>query len=126
MRSVGHKGVWGGVLLVSCLVVSCGQPASVTQPAPMVAATPAPSAAAPVTPPVVKLYQGTGVVKRTNPAFPSVELAHDAIPGLMPAMEMEFYVKDIALIKGLKPGTKVNFTLEDKGGAEMIIALAPR
>lgn len=79
-----------------------------------------------MSPPVTKLYYGTGIVRNTNPKFPSVELDHDEIKGLMPAMQMEFYVSDQALLQGLKPGMKVKFTLEDKGGAERIIALERR
>ena len=42
----------------------------------------------------------------------SVELNHKDIPGIMPAMIMEFYVKDKKMLKGLKVGDKVSFTLE--------------
>lgn len=79
--------------------------------------------AATMTPPLRQLFYGTGIVRGTNPKFPSVELDHDEIKGLMPAMQMEFYVSDQSLLQGLKPGMKVDFTLEDKGGAEMIIAI---
>jgi Cu/Ag efflux protein CusF len=41
----------------------------------------------------------------------------------MPAMRMEFYVKDKAMLNGLKAGDKVDFVLEDKAGAEMIVEM---
>jgi Cu/Ag efflux protein CusF len=62
-------------------------------------------------------------VVRTDPSFPSVELDHDEIKGIMPAMRMEFYVKDKAMLNGLKAGDKVDFVLEDKAGAEMIVEM---
>ena len=70
-----------------------------------------------------KYVQSAGVVVSINPQFPSVELNHEEIKGIMPAMQMEFYVKDKAMLDGLKPGDKVTFTLEDKGGAELITEL---
>ena len=61
-------------------------------------------------------YQSRGVVKATNEKRPSIELDHENIEGLMPAMTMEFYVKDKALLEGLKPGDRVEFTIENSLG----------
>ena len=50
----------------------------------------------------------------------SVGLNHDDIVGLMPAMQMEFYVTDKALLKGLAVVDKVDFVIAYKGGRETI------
>ncbi len=122
------------LVILSGLALACQTTPSTNQTPPVasVGATPAASlqevapASQTATPVATKLYYSTGVVRNTNPSFPSVELAHDEIKGLMPAMQMEFYVKDKKMLEGLKPGTKVNFTLEDKGGAELIVEITKR
>jgi len=84
---------------------------------------------APLPSPQVKSYYGAGVITKIvleNPydkSLASVELDHGEIVGLMPAMKMEFYVKERAMLNGLKVGDKVDFTIEDKGGAEQISAI---
>jgi Cu/Ag efflux protein CusF len=56
----------------------------------------------------------------------SVELDHEDIPGLMPAMIMEFYVKDKQMLVPLKVGDKVEFTIEEKNNTEIISAIKKR
>jgi len=73
-----------------------------------------------------KTYHGQGVVTKIvleNPydkTLSSVELDHGEIVGLMPPMRMEFYVKQKSLLKGLKVGDQVDFTLEMKDSAEIV------
>ncbi len=73
-----------------------------------------------------KQYHGVGVVTKVvteNPydkSLASVELNHEEIVGLMPPMTMEFYVKEKSLLKNIKVGDKVDFTIEEKGGTEII------
>lgn len=80
----------------------------------------------PSTPADVRNYHGTGVVTkvvRENPndkSLASVELNHGEIVGLMPAMRMEFFVKDVSLLEGIKVGDLVDFTIEEKGSTETI------
>ena len=77
--------------------------------------------AAPSTKPRISIYHVDGVVTRTNPNYPSIELNHEEIPGHMNAMIMEWYVKDVSLLTSIKPGDKVEFTLEiTEGGSEII------
>lgn len=85
------------------------------------------SSPTPVTTPVeIRYFHGTGVVTkvvRENPydkSLASVELNHGEIVGLMPAMRMEFYVKNVSLLDGLKVGDLVDFTIEEKGSTEII------
>jgi Cu/Ag efflux protein CusF len=67
-----------------------------------------------------KYYNGTGKVTKINMEIGSVELDHEEIKGLMAKMVMEFYVADKSQLKDLKIGDRVDFVLEDKGGAERI------
>ena len=73
--------------------------------------------------PKVEIYHGTGTVVSTNPKFPSIELDHQEIVGLMPAMTMEFYVNDVSLLTDLKRGDKVEFTIQNGVGGIKITEL---
>lgn len=71
----------------------------------------------------IKLFNGKGVVTKINLELVSVELDHEAIEGAMPAMIMEFYVKEKSEIEVLKVGDKVEFVLEENFGQEKIISI---
>jgi Cu(I)/Ag(I) efflux system protein CusF len=93
-------------------------------PAPQKQSEPAPT----VNQTAAKTYRSVGVVTKVvlenpygNP--PSVELDHEEIEGLMPPMIMEFYVKEKSLLAGIKVGDRVEFTIEEKGGTEVISAI---
>ena len=58
-------------------------------------------------------HKSFGKITNLKPAVPSVEIDHEDIPGLMPAMEMEFHVKDKSLLNGLQTGDRVEFTVEN-------------
>ncbi len=81
--------------------------------------TPVPSASFPAN----GNYNGRGKISKINDSLPSVEMDHEAIAGLMPAMQMEFYVKDKALLEGLNVGDAVEFVLEYKHPAETIVGI---
>jgi Cu(I)/Ag(I) efflux system protein CusF len=70
---------------------------------------------------------GTGTVNSVDPAQHKVNLSHDPIPEIgWPAMTMEFPVKPAVDLKALKPGTRVNFTIEKgPGGMYEIQAITP-
>lgn len=68
-------------------------------------------------------YQGVGVVKSLNPQRPGIEIAHEDIAGLMPAMQMEFPVTDGSLLNGLAVNDHVDFTIEDGVGDMRVIAI---
>src|SRR5450432_3092602 len=55
-------------------------------------------------------YHGVGVVIATDVKRPSIEIDQQEIKGLMPAMTIEFYVKDKSLLDGLMPGDHIEFT----------------
>ena len=71
----------------------------------------------------IKLFNGKGIVTKINLELVSVELDHEAIEGLMPAMRMEFYVREKSELEPLKVGDKVEFVLEDNAGQEKITGI---
>jgi Cu/Ag efflux protein CusF len=58
-------------------------------------------------------FHGVGVVTAIEPAG-SLTINHEAIEGLMPAMEMTFPVNPRALANGVRPGDKIEFSVEGK------------
>ena len=70
-----------------------------------------------------KSYKAIGKVTGLNPNVPSIEIDHEDIKGLMPAMEMEFHVKDKALLQGISAGDRVEFTVENGVGGLRVTAI---
>lgn len=73
--------------------------------------------------PKIRTFDGKGVVTKINLELVSVEIKHEEIKGLMPAMQMEFYVKEKSQLEPLKVGDQVDFVLEDNAGSEQIISI---
>lgn len=94
-----------------------------------VQSTPPPNAAAKLplgvpSPPVINQpYYGTGVIKIINVKEGWVEIDHEEIKGLMPAMEMEFWVRDVSLLQSVSVGDRVDFTVIETGKGEYITEL---
>ena len=55
----------------------------------------------------VRRYELTGQVVAVTPPRSEITIAHDAIPGYMPAMTMSFRVKGVASLGEIKPGDLV-------------------
>ncbi len=68
-------------------------------------------------------YDGKGTVTKINSEGGSIEINHEEMKDLMPAMQMEFFVKDKALLKGLSVGDKIDFVVEYKHPTEIISAI---
>jgi len=70
---------------------------------------------------------GTGTVNAVDPAQHKVNLSHQPIPEIgWPAMTMEFPVTPAVDLNAIKPGTRVNFTIEQQpGGMYEIKAITP-
>jgi Cu/Ag efflux protein CusF len=70
---------------------------------------------------------GSGTVNSVDPAQHKVNLSHNPIPEIgWPAMTMDFPVAPSVDLRALKPGTRVNFTIEKgQGGMYEIQAIAP-
>jgi Cu/Ag efflux protein CusF len=117
-------------MLAATLYVGCAQPQRQFEK-PVAPSSPAPSPPAAVTatpvlypsPIVGQPYQGTGVVKLINFKEGWIEIEHEEIKGLMPAMEMEWWVKDRSLLKSVLVGDKVDFTVVETGKGEFITSL---
>jgi Cu/Ag efflux protein CusF len=60
------------------------------------------------------LYRGVGVVTDVNQETGSLTVNHEDIPGLMPKMEMLFRVEPRDLSEGVRPGDRIEFSVEAK------------
>jgi Cu(I)/Ag(I) efflux system protein CusF len=67
-----------------------------------------------------KPYPGTGVVGTINRQEGWIELNHEEIKDLMPAMQMEFNVKDKTLLDKVKTGDRVDFTIVETEKGEWL------
>lgn len=105
------------LLSATLLAAGCTSP----QGAPPTAATPAPSAAATTAP-----AQAHGVVKSVAADRSSFEIAHDAIPALkMGAMTMPYKVASPDVLKGIKAGDEVNFTVLERPDGYVVTGITP-
>jgi protein SCO1 len=68
-------------------------------------------------------YKAVGIVKGLNPKLPAIEIDHEDISGLMPAMQMEFPVTDVALLNGLAINDRIDFTVESGAGEMKVTAI---
>jgi Cu/Ag efflux protein CusF len=68
-------------------------------------------------------YHSKGVVTKINLEIGSIELNHEEIKDVMPAMQMEFFVGDKKLLDGIKVGDKVDFVLRYKDPGETIVSI---
>jgi Cu/Ag efflux protein CusF len=68
-------------------------------------------------------YDGKGEITKINLELGSVEMKHEDIKDLMPAMQMEFFVKDKKILENLKIGDKVDFVVEYKHPQEIITSI---
>jgi Cu(I)/Ag(I) efflux system protein CusF len=111
------------LLTLSLAFLSCQKPPPVSREQPPAAAspTPAPVGLARFPPPVFdKPYPGTGVVDLINKKEGWIEITHQEIKDLMPAMQMEFNVKDRALLDKVNVGDRVDFTIVETAKGEYL------
>ncbi len=136
--------VWLLAALAAALCVACGggkpeaaPPAASTTPQAGAAASPIPWGT--IEPPAqvglpagtskpqerspVTTHTGVGVVRSVNLREGWFEIDHEDIPNYMPAMRMQWTVRDRSLLKSVSAGDRVNFTLEDDNGSEVITGL---
>jgi protein SCO1/2 len=60
----------------------------------------------------VKTYAAHGLVQHISDDRRAITIQHDAIPGYMMGMTMEFSVRDTNDLAGIVPGDEINFILE--------------
>jgi protein SCO1/2 len=70
-----------------------------------------------------ELFDAAGVVKGVEPELRQLLVDHEEIPGLMPAMTMNFDVADPALLAGLEPGQHIHFQLSFDGRVYRIVSV---
>ena len=122
-RFISTRRLVKAILLVTLAVafLSCHkqQPVSV-EPHP--ASSPTPLRGPAGFPPAVmnKPYTGTGVVASINKKEAWIEINHEEIKGLMPAMQMEFNVKDKSLLDKVNVGDQVDFTIVETEKGEYL------
>jgi Cu(I)/Ag(I) efflux system protein CusF len=69
----------------------------------------------------------SGVVKKIDTASGMVTLQHGPIPAIQwPAMTMGFKVADPALLKNIKEGEEVDFSLKPENGNQVVVAIAAK
>lgn len=69
------------------------------------------------------IYRGVGVVEEIDKDTATVQINHEDIPDLMPAMSMPFTVKDRSLLDSISVGDQVDFRIT---GEFVIIAIKKR
>jgi Cu/Ag efflux protein CusF len=144
-----RAGFLGGLLLVSVLTLSAScarrpQSGAAAGPPPQAAGTPAPpipwgtiqppsQVGAPAGTPgarptrlPVKTFRGTGVVHAVYLKDGWFEIDHEDIEGYMPAMRMQWTVRDKSMLKSVSAGDKVDFTVEDDNGTEIVTEIKKR
>lgn len=62
-------------------------------------------------------------MKAVNPEGPAIEIDHEEIAGLMPAMQMEFAVTDANVLNGLAVNDRIDFTVENAIDGMKVIAI---
>jgi protein SCO1/2 len=61
--------------------------------------------------PSVKTYAAHGIIRQITPDRHTATIQHDAIPGFMSAMTMDFTVRTTNELKGIAPDDEINFKL---------------
>jgi protein SCO1/2 len=69
------------------------------------------------------VYDVTGVVQAVYAEQAQIKIAHDDIPGLMPAMTMNFDVASPDQLRGVLPGSRVRFRLERTEASLRVLSL---
>lgn len=69
-----------------------------------------------------KHYEARGIVYDVNVEFRQLLIEHEEIPGLMPAMTMNFDVADPALLEALETGDRIAFELEFTGESYRVLS----
>jgi len=72
-------------------------------------------------------YSVNGVVRGIDRDRLSVTIAHEDVPGYMPAMTMPFSLRDASQVDGLDVGDAVHFTFQpESGGRHVLVEIAKR
>jgi protein SCO1/2 len=69
-----------------------------------------------------ELHEAQGTVTEVRADLRQLVIDHDEIPGLMPAMTMNFDVADPALLERLAAGDRIRFRIAHEGSAYRVVA----
>jgi len=72
------------------------------------------------------IHRGVGVVESFDRERATVQIDHEDIQGLMPAMNMPYAVKDKSLFDSIAPGDKVDFWLESTRSGLIVVRIKKR
>jgi len=72
------------------------------------------------------LHHGVGTVESIDVEHATVQIDHEDIKDVMPAMSMPYVVKDKALLEAVVPGDKVDFWLESSDAGLIIVEIKKR
>ena len=74
----------------------------------------------------IKSYHGVGIVEEVDRKSGSIKINHDEIQGYMPAMTMDYLPRDRKVLDSVKPGDRIEFTIEDVAGIATITEIKKR
>jgi len=111
------------LLITTAILILCNACGDKAQSVNAPAAASTPAAANTLVLPKDGNYDAKGTITKIDTNLPSIEFDHEDIPGIMPAMRMEFFVKDKAILDGLAVGDAVNFVLEYRHPAETVVSV---
>jgi Cu/Ag efflux protein CusF len=122
LKTINYSAATLLVMLLGILLTSCQKQNNQTKSAAPTPGTATSTQGPPGFPPPVlnKPYPGTGVVSEINRSEGWIELNHQEIKGLMPAMQMEFNVKDKSLLDKARVGDRVDFTIVETEEGEYL------
>jgi Cu/Ag efflux protein CusF len=71
-------------------------------------------------------YHGVGVIDSIDRVGAFLQIDHEDIKDLMPAMNMPYHVKDKSLLDVAAPGDKVDFWLESTSAGLVVVRIQKR
>jgi protein SCO1 len=72
------------------------------------------------------LGHGVGIVESFDQEKATIQIDHEDIKGLMPAMNMPFAVKDRSLLDSINPGDKIDFWVESTPAGLVVVRILKR
>jgi Cu/Ag efflux protein CusF len=111
------------VLAVASALTACERGARGAREA---TATPTPAAEPGARQTSAGTYDIRGTVMSVAADRRSVSLDHEAIAGLMPAMKMDYPVKEPRILEGIQAGDMVQGRLEAKDGSYLLVSVEKR
>lgn len=72
-------------------------------------------------------YDTRGVVRSIDREQRTITIAHENVPGYMPAMTMPFELSSMDQVEGISPGDRVEFRFRaEAGGRHVIVSIRKR